>query len=96
MSPKRSTIILPCKNPDHNFSNFSKTTKENTGQFGVPTVFESSVSQVSHGGFALQRERESKESVPRETVARERERRKRRFSDQCCKVDVNEKSAEQY
>ena len=30
-------------NPTHNFSDFSKTTNENTRQFCVPTVFESSV-----------------------------------------------------
>ena len=30
--------------PNHNFSDFSKTTKENTGQFVGPTVFESPVS----------------------------------------------------
>ena len=40
--------------PNHNFSDFSKTKNENTGQFGVPTVFESSVLQRSHDDFALQ------------------------------------------
>ena len=47
--------------PNHNISNFSKTTKENIGQFGVPTVFETSASHVSHDDFALQME--SKESM---------------------------------
>ena len=41
-------------------------------------MFEASVSQVSHGGLALQRE--DKESMPRETVAREREREEREVS----------------
>ena len=46
---------------DHNFSDFSKTTNENTSQFGVHTMFESSVLHVSHDDFALQME--SKESM---------------------------------
>ena len=52
------------------------------------------VSHVSHGELALLRE--IQESTPRETVARQRERGKRRFCDQCCRVDVKEKSTEQY
>ena len=50
-----------------------KNTRENTGLFGVPTMFETSVSHVSHGEFALRRE--SQESMPRETAARQREER---------------------
>ena len=65
--------------PDHDsISDFSKTTRENTGLFGVPIVFETSVSHVSNGDFALQRE--SQESMPRETVARQREREEREGS----------------
>ena len=76
--------------PNHNFSDFSKTTSENTGQFGVPTVFESSVSHVSHDDFALQIEsRESMQSGNR--CWTERKRRKKRFCDQCCRVDVKER-----
>ena len=56
--------------PNHNFSDFSKTTNEDTRQFGVPTVFESSVSQRSHDVFAL--EVEAKKACNRETVARHR------------------------
>ena len=54
MSPKKfhkitcvdddTTLI---KDPDHNISDFSQTTNENTGQFGVHTVFEASVLHVS-------------------------------------------------
>ena len=51
--------------PDLNFSDFSKTTNENTRQFGVLTMFESSVSHVPHDNFALQIE--SEESIHRET-----------------------------
>ena len=52
--------------PDLNeISDFSKNTHENIGQFGVLTMFESSVSHVSHDDFALQIE--SKESMHRET-----------------------------
>ena len=70
--------------PNHNFSNFSKTTKENTRHFDVHTVFESSVSHVSH-------------ACNRETVARQRETEEREFvCDQCCKIDVKEESTEQY
>ena len=47
--------------PNHNFFDFLKTRNENTRQFGVPTVFESSVLHVSHDGFALRIE--SKESM---------------------------------
>ena len=46
-------------------SDFSKTTHENTGLFGVLTMFESSVLHVSHDDFALQVV--SKEGVHRET-----------------------------
>ena len=34
---------MPINDPDHNFSDFSKATNENTSQFGVHTLFESSV-----------------------------------------------------
>ena len=51
--------------PDLNeVSDFTKTT-HNTGLFGVLTMFESSVSHVSHDDIALQIE--SKESMHRET-----------------------------
>ena len=81
--------------PPMKFSDFSKNTHENTGLFGVLTMFESSVSHVFHDDFALQIE--SKESMPRETdCLTERERKERRFCDQCCRVDVKEKSTEQY
>ena len=60
--------------PDFNeISDFSKNTHENTGLFGVLSMFESSVSHVSHDDFALQIE--SKESTHRETDCwRERDR----------------------
>ena len=78
----------PIHDPKYdNISDFSKITRENTGLFGVSTVWEASVSHVSHG--------ESKDSMHRETVARQRERRKRRFCDQCCVVDVKEELKEQ-
>ena len=64
----------PIYDLDHSISDFSKTTRESTGLFNVPTVFEASVSHVSHGDFVPQRE--SKESMLRETVARQREREK--------------------
>ena len=52
--------------PDHDISDFSKITGENTGQFGVSAVFEFSVLHVSHDGFALQIEsKESMQSVNR-------------------------------
>ena len=78
-------------------SDFSKTTRENTGLFGVPAMFETSVSHVSHGEFALQRE--CQECMPRETVARQREiqrEREKRFCDQCWRVDVKEKSTQKH
>ena len=63
----------PINDPDHDsISDISKTTHENTGWFGVFTVCETSVSQTSRGDIALQKE--CKESQPRETVCRQRER----------------------
>ena len=60
--------------PDLNeISEFSKNTRENTGLLGVLTMFETSVSHVSHDDFVLQIE--DKEIMHRETdCQRERER----------------------
>ena len=67
----------PINDPNHdNISDFSKITRENTEQFGVPLTFETSVSHVSHGESALQRE--IQECMPRETIAGERERERER------------------
>ena len=64
----------PINDPNYdNISDFSKITRENTGPFGVSTMLEAFVSHIYHGGFALQRE--SKESIPQETVARQRQER---------------------
>ena len=72
-----------------------KNAYENIGLFGVPTVFESSVSHVSHDDVALQIE--SKESMQSGNRCwAEGNRSKRRFCDQCCRIDVKEKSTEQY
>ena len=68
------TMLINDPNLD-SISDFSKTTRENTGLFGVPTVFEGSVSHVSHGNVALHSG--SQESMPRKTVARQRERGER-------------------
>ena len=60
----------PINDPNYdNISDFSKITRENTGLFGVSTILEASVSHVSHGV--------SKDSMHRETVARQREREKK-------------------
>ena len=71
----------PINDPDHDsISDFSKTTHENTGWCGVPTVCETSFSQISRGDLALQKE--SKESLSRETEGKQRMRRgQRRFCD---------------
>ena len=45
---------------------------DNTGWFGVPTECETSASQISRGDFALQKE--SKESLTRETEGKQRMR----------------------
>ena len=61
----------PINDPDHDrVSDFSKTTHENPGWFGVPTVCVTSVSQISPGNFALKKERE--ESLTRETEGKQR------------------------
>ena len=55
----------PINDPNYdNTSDFSKITRENTGLFGVSTMLGASVSHVSHG--------ESKDSMHRETVGRQR------------------------
>ena len=80
--PKEFDIITsadgdttPINDPNYdNISDFSKITRENTGLFGVPTMLEASVSHVSHCEFFLQGE--SKDSMPRETVARHGERKR--------------------
>ena len=47
--------------PDLNeISDFSKNTRESTGLFGVPTVFEASVSHVSHGDFCSSERKQRK------------------------------------
>ena len=56
-------------------SDFSKTIRENTELFGLPTVFEISVLQVSCGDFDLSNER-----MPRGTMSRQRERKEREGS----------------
>ena len=56
--------VTPMNDPDHDsISDLSKTTHKNTGWFGVPAVCETSVSQISRGDFALQKE--SKGSLTR-------------------------------
>ena len=78
----------PINDPNYdNISDFSKITRENTGQLGVSTMLEASVSHISHG--------ESIDSMRRETVARQRDERER-FCDQCYTVDVKEVLTEQY
>ena len=63
----------PINDPDHDsIFDFSKTTHDNTGWFGVPTVCETSVTQISRGDPALQKER--KESLTRETEGKHRMR----------------------
>ena len=83
MSPKSSTRSITSVDNDtvlindlnHNFSDFSKTTNENTRQIGVPTVFESSVSRVLM--MILLFVLEVKKACNRETVARQREMEER-------------------
>ena len=85
-SPRRSTRSIVdndtmlIDDPDHNFPDFSKNTNENKGLSGVPTVFESCVSHVSHDDAALQIEsRESTQSGNCCLTEGEREKGKRRF-----------------
>ena len=62
----------PINDPNYDYiSDFSKVTRGNTGLLGVPSMFGASVSHVSHGEFSLQGE--SKDSMHRETVARQKE-----------------------
>ena len=62
--------------PDHDLiSDFSRTTHESTGWFSVPTVWETSVPLISRGDIALQKE--SKDSLTRETEGMQGMRRDR-------------------
>ena len=78
--PKQSDKMVPTDDdatpitdPDQDsISDFSKTTRENTGWFCVPSLCVTSVSQVSRGDIAVQKE--SKESLTRETERKQRER----------------------
>ena len=48
--------VTPINDADHDStSDFSKTTHENIGWFGVLTVCQTSVSQISRGEIALQK-----------------------------------------
>ena len=86
----------PINDPDHDsISDISKTTHENTGWFGVFTVCETSVSQTSRGDIALQKKKQRKPASGNR-VQTERKRGRRRFCDKCWRVDVKEKSTEQY
>ena len=102
MSPRSSTrsllwTVTRCSLTIHTSMKFltSRKTHDNTGLFGILSLFESSVSHVSHDDIALQME--SKVSMHRDTDCQTgKEKGKRRFCDQCCTVDVKEKSTEQY
>ena len=61
--------------PDHNFSDFSKTICESTRQFGVSTFFESSVLHISHWWFCF-----SKKACNRERGKQSMSRKSRRNS----------------
>ena len=63
--------------PNNNFADFSKTTNENIGQIDVPTVFESSVSHVSHDDFALQIQSRKKHAIGKPLPDSERERKEK-------------------
>ena len=68
----------PINDPNRDvISDFSKTTRENTGLFGVPTVFETSVSHVSHGSFALQRKPRKHASGNRCKTGKEKKQKSR-------------------
>ena len=87
---RRSSTIRTTISPT-----LSKNMIENTGRFGVSTVFESSVSK-SFSLVILFLKRKARKARNRETLARERKRRKRRFWDQWCRVDVKERLTERY
>ena len=82
----------------YEISHFSKNTRENTGLFDVLSMFETSVSRSSWW-FCSPNGRQRKLASGNRLLDTERERereRDRRFCDQCCIVDVKEKSTEQH
>ena len=75
--------------PNHDLSDFSKTTNENAIQFEVLRMFEFSIFHVSHDHFTLWVEsKESMQSGNRCQRERESNRRKRRFCEQRCRINV--------
>ena len=64
----------PIIDPDHNISDFSKTASENTRQFGVSTVVESSVLHVSHWWFCSSERKQGKHAIGKPLQDREREK----------------------
>ena len=80
--------------PNDNFSDFTKTTNENTRHFGVPSVWILCFARFSWWSCSSNRSQRSRQSGNR--CQTEREKGKRRFCDQCSIVDVKEKSTQQY
>ena len=84
MSPKSSTRSLPwimTRRSSTNQTTVSPTsrkpTNENSGQFGVSTVFESSVLHVSHWWFCSSERKQRKHAFEKPLQEREREREER-------------------
>ena len=87
----------PINDPEQDsISDSSKTTHDNTGWFGVPTVCETSDSPIFRGDLDLQKE--SQESLPDSGNRGQTEdaEGQRRFCDQCWRVDVENRSTTQY
>ena len=86
----------PVNDPNYdNVSGFSKITRENTGLFGVPAMLEAARFRTFLMVNFLFREKAKAASTGKPLLDRDRGG-KRRFCDQCCRVDVKEKSTEQY
>ena len=75
-------------------SDFSKIIHENTGLFGGLTIF-LILCFARFSWWLCSSNRRQTEHAIGKPIARQREKGKRRFCDQCCRVDVKEKSTEQ-
>ena len=97
MSPRSSTIILPWMMTRRSLT-IQTTRKSLTSRKAHARILDSLVfHQCLNSLFCTFLIGESKESMQSgNRYLTEREKRKRRFCDQCCRVDVKERSTEQY
>ena len=81
---------------DHNIADFSKTTNEHTKQFGVPSLFESSVLHVSHWWFCSSERKQRKHASGKPLPDREEQKKEKFLRSVLQSWCQRKKSTEQY